>query len=224
MTTKLEVEGRMADVQALPRSGSWRSDRLYAYLREHWFRDDTDRIDAALWPDGPPTPGSALVEIGCGPGTYARRLAGRHPELRVIGIDRSHHQVDLAIHETLGAGLENCYFEVGDAERLPLPNASVDAVVASRLLMVLGDPERAIAEVHRILRPGGRYFVAEPRPGVLTALPSLAMHLVDGISGAAPRSPDDVELADLLGTQPWSCVIRSDDERYRYAVCQRSGE
>ncbi|MBA2265575.1 MAG: class I SAM-dependent methyltransferase [Chloroflexi bacterium] len=200
-----------------------RSDWLYAFMREHLFRDDTDRIDAALWPDRPPASGTRLVDIGCGPGTYTRRLAQRHPGLQAIGIDRSPRQLRRAQMRSRGA--TNCRFELGDALHLPLADVSVDVAIASRLLMVLRDPQRALAEIYRVLRPGGRCFIAEPRPGLRTALPTLAMRVVDGTPGEpteAPRVPDaDADWADLLNTQPWSCVNGHGDRRYRYAVCER---
>lgn len=196
-------------------------------MREHVFRDDTDRIDAALWPDGPPASGTRLVDIGCGPGTYTRRLAQRHPGLVAIGIDRSPRQLRRARDGARMAGIDNCRFELGDALGMPIADASVDAVLASRLLMVLTDPRRALAEIHRILRPGGRCFIAEPRPGLRAALPTLALRLVDGQHGAATHSPgvpcDDASWVALLRSQPWSCVVGSDDDRYRYAICERLG-
>lgn len=74
---------------------------LYAFCREHVFRDDTDRIIAALWPEGRPPAGNRLLELGCGPGFYARRLAARFAHLDVIGIDRSERQVR---HARAGGG------------------------------------------------------------------------------------------------------------------------
>lgn len=59
----------------------------------------------------------------------------------------------------------------GSAEALPLPDASVDAVVSTLVLCSVGDPARALAEVRRVLRPGGRFVfvehVAAPRASLL---------------------------------------------------------
>src|ERR1700758_2867524 len=60
---------------------------LYVFLREHVFRDDTKRMMAALWPERNPGPGTMVIEIGCGPGFYARRLAGYFPNLLITGVD-----------------------------------------------------------------------------------------------------------------------------------------
>src|SRR5262245_46049777 len=62
---------------------------VYAFCREHLFRDDTKRIIAALWPEGPPAPGTTLIELGCGPGFYSCRLGEHFREMLVTGVDRS---------------------------------------------------------------------------------------------------------------------------------------
>ena len=225
MATDIELERARADPYSSRTRSFDRSDWLYAFMREHCFRDDTDRIDAALWGGGRPDQGTLLIDIGCGPGTYTRRLAQRHPGLRALGIDHSPGQLNRARDHARQVGVANCRFELGDAMRLPLADESVDAAVASRLLMVLSDPARALAEIYRALRPGGRCFIAEPRPGLWTALPTMALRLLDRASTGVVHSPtvpgDDADWAALLNTQPWSCISESADRRYRYAVCER---
>src|SRR6266850_1916552 len=66
---------------------------LYAFCREHLFRDDTNRIIKALWQNKPPCSGLRVIELGCGPGFYSRRLAQRFPQINVTGVDRSLRQV-----------------------------------------------------------------------------------------------------------------------------------
>lgn len=211
-----------------------RHPRLYAFWREHLFRDDTERICRDLWPDASPPPGSVVLELGCGPAFYARRLAARFPSVRVVGLDRSEAQVHLALQGVARQGLPNCSVMVGDACALPLATASVDAVVVSRLLTVIGDREATITEVHRVLRPGGRVFLAEPRSSFRARLPLAAMRLADGLSGAARRAGafaaggESVQVMNaqafstLTDRQPWASVRRTADRWYQYAVCERA--
>src|SRR5438876_11735465 len=69
---------------------------LYAFCRERLFRDDTERIVTALWPNGGALPGTQLIELGCGPGFYSAQLAKRFPNIFVTGVDRAENQLTLA--------------------------------------------------------------------------------------------------------------------------------
>lgn len=205
---------------------------LYAFCRDHLFRDDTAKISAALWPSGPPPAKSSLLELGCGPGFYARRLAARHDHLRVTGIDRSGRQLRRARSLAAVHRLRNCAFEEGDALDLDRPDGSVDAVVVSRLLLVLSDREGVLAEMHRVLKPGGRCFVAEPRSALRAAAPLGALHLIARLDALRNhprgyREPDRIAVLDtggfeaLIGSQPWSGVRHWQDTWYQYAVCEK---
>lgn len=216
-----EVDRLSGDLGARWTDAPDRSGWIYAFLREHCFRDDTERISRSLWSTAHPPSGTRLVDIGCGPGTYARKIALLHPGLVTIGIDRSLQQLRRARRHVDGTGATNCLFEHGDAMALPFADASVDAVVASRLLMVLADPERALAEMYRILRRGGRCFIAEPRPGLWTRIPFAVMRIAGGFTQARVHATDDGAWVALLASQAWACVDRSEDRRYRYALCER---
>ena len=217
-----------ADLASLFDRCAW----LYAFCREHLFRDDTDRIASALWSGAPPV-GSTVLELGCGPGLYARRLAERFGQLRAIGIDRSERQLRRARARAAARGLASCRFEQGNVLALGWPSESVDAVIASRLFTVVAERERALAEMHRVLRPGGRCFVAEPCSMLRATLPLLAMWLVAGVLGpgdgnlggyheprrAAVLTAD--RFGGLIESQPWRRVWLWQDVGYRYAVCEK---
>ena len=206
---------------------------LYAFCRDRLFRDDTSRITEALWPSGAPTEGSALLELGCGPGFYARRLAGALPQLRVTGIDLSRGQLERARALAEADGLDNCRFERGDVYSLDRPDDSVGALVASRLFTILPDRGRALREMHRVLEPGGRCFVAEPLSALRASVPLHAMWLLAGtltLLGDGPRAYQEParvsvmtggEFDALVASQPWGAVRRWRDGRYQYAVSEK---
>lgn len=89
--------------------------------------------------------GGTLVDVACGTGLVSRELA--RSGLRVLGIDASHGMARMAAGRVPVA--------VGDSRRLPLPDASVDAVSLIWLLHLVGDAAPIVAECARVLRPGG---------------------------------------------------------------------
>ncbi len=106
--------------------------------------------------------GSHVLEIGCGMGDDARamaRLVG--PGGRVVGIDCSATMVEDAQRRTAGEALPVA-FEQGDAHALAFPDGTFDACRADRVLHHLDDPARAVAELARVAKPGGRVVAFEP--------------------------------------------------------------
>ena len=205
---------------------------IYAFCREHLFRDDTERIVAHLWPSGIPPAGATVVELGCGPGFYARRLAAHDRAVVASGLDRSPAQVAEARQRAEREGLGNCRFELGDVAAMPYRDQSIDALVAARLFVLVEDREQVLGEMHRVLRPGGRAFIAEPRHALYARLTLGLMRLADRLGG--PRiNPgadqgeeridvlDGAEFAALVASQPWRSVAHWADASYRYAVVQK---
>jgi ubiquinone/menaquinone biosynthesis C-methylase UbiE len=115
------------------------------------------RIERALV-----TPASSILDVGCGFGLETERLARLvAPGQPVAGIDESAHFIDLAKRKAAAAGLGIDY-SVGLAEALPYADASFDHVRAERLLIYLTDPDKAISEMKRVLKPGGVIAIIEP--------------------------------------------------------------
>jgi len=209
---------------------------LYAFCREHLFRDDTERIAAALWPDTSPPARTSLLEIGCGPGFYSCRLAGHFTQLQVVGIDRAEQQLRRARVRAVERGLDNCRFEQADVLTLRWRSAAFDAVVASRLFTILPERERALYEMFRVLRQGGRCFIAEPRSMLRAALPLHAMWLTARLLGYCRETPGSYReprrvvvlppagFRSLVESQPWESVEYRHDTWYQYAVCRKGGD
>ncbi|MBA2487150.1 MAG: methyltransferase domain-containing protein [Nitrospira sp.] len=206
---------------------------LYAFCREYLFHDHTGEIERSLWPDDGPAAGSRVIELGCGPGFYACRLAEHFHQLHVIGIDRSELLLTRARLRAQARRLTNCRFEKDDVLTLSRCTSTVDAMIASRLFTILAEREQALAEIYRVLRPGGRCFIAEPRSSLRAAAPLSLMWLcarllaLCGDRARVYREPSRVavmtecEFDRLIDSQPWKRVWHRQDAWYRYAVCEK---
>ncbi|RSM39645.1 methyltransferase domain-containing protein [Amycolatopsis balhimycina DSM 5908] len=98
-------------------------------------------------------PGTWVVDLGCGPGSITLGLAA---ESRVAGVDLDAGQVALARAAARRAGRSTVDFLVASAYDLPFADASVDVAFSHGLFEHLSRPANALAELRRILRPGGR--------------------------------------------------------------------
>jgi SAM-dependent methyltransferase len=107
-------------------------------------------------------PGHAVLDVGCGAGDVCVELAGRvGPSGRVCGVDVSEAMVAAARAAAGQAGRE-VDLRVATAYSLPFADASFDAVRAERVFQHLDDPGRALTEMVRVTRPGGRVMVFDP--------------------------------------------------------------
>ncbi|MEY2510246.1 MAG: hypothetical protein QOE26_1009 [Verrucomicrobiota bacterium] len=202
---------------------------LYIFCREKLFRDDTQRMIAALWPNGKPAPGEKIIELGCGPGFYSCGLAERFREISVLGVDRSPSQLSWAREKRNDRGLNNCRFQSDNVLELSHENDTFDVLIASRLFTVLPNRRRAVAEMYRVLRPGGRCFIAEPRWAFWASIPLFTMWLLAGLTHFKNgyREPSRArvlsmrEMNRLFATQPWRTIETWRDGRYQYALCEK---
>jgi ubiquinone/menaquinone biosynthesis C-methylase UbiE len=104
--------------------------------------------------------GDHVLDVGCGTGEDARTIAGQFPGVSVIGIDASEDKIREARARTLGLP-RPVDFRVGDAYALPFEDETFDACLADRVFHHLVDPEKALAEMARVTRPGGRVVVSD---------------------------------------------------------------
>jgi SAM-dependent methyltransferase len=107
-------------------------------------------------------PGMRLLDVGCGPGAITVGLAEAVAPGEVVGIDLQASQVDRARALASSRGVTNARFEVADIYRLPFPDRSFDAVFAHAVVMHLREPESALNEMRRVLRPSGLAGLRDP--------------------------------------------------------------
>lgn len=116
--------------------------------------------------------GMQVLDVGCGPGSITLGLAEVVIPGEVVGIDIRESQVQRASDLAAERGAANVRFEVGDVYRLSFPNRSFDAVFAHVVLMHLREPVQALAEIRRVLRPGGIAGIREPDFGAVLFTPA----------------------------------------------------
>ncbi len=108
-------------------------------------------------------PGEAVLDLGSGGGIdtiLAAREVG--PTGRAVGIDMLDEMVERATAHAREAGVEAwTEFRRGEMEDVPLPDGSVDVVISNGVINLSPRKSRVLAEIHRVLRPGGRLCVAD---------------------------------------------------------------
>ena len=114
------------------------------------------------WTMGRLSPGERVLDLGSGAGTdslVAAQMVGEQG--RVTGIDMTPEMLGKARAAATAMGVGNVEFLEGEAERLPFPDASFDAVVSNGVIDLIPDKDAVFAELFRVLEPGGRIQVAD---------------------------------------------------------------
>ena len=102
-------------------------------------------------------PQGNVLDLACGTGELALAIA-RKEGVRVTGLDLSKGMLEVARRRTEGQSITLIH---GDAQQLPLPDGSFDATTIAFGIRNVPDVPAALAEMHRVLRPGGRTFILE---------------------------------------------------------------
>lgn len=105
-------------------------------------------------------PFDVVLDAGCGSGAITRDIARAVPTGKVVGLDRVPRYVEFAREAAAAAQVLNAEFVVGNVLALPYPDNSFDVVWSKHVLQWMGERHRAMAEMCRVLKPGGRLVVA----------------------------------------------------------------
>jgi len=141
--------------------------RLLGY-QEEWLRTVPEEAIASFAGTGNPLslgtiqPGERVVDVGCGGGIdslIAARMAG--PTGQVIGVDMTPAMLARARNARARMGLTNLEFREGYGEALPVMDGFADVVISNGVLNLMPDKPAALAEMARVLKPGGRLQIGD---------------------------------------------------------------
>lgn len=107
----------------------------------------------------------SILDLGCGTGEITRRLASRYPQVRLIGIDILESNLAIARQEDVFSG--RIRYEQGDAFALKHPDSSFEFVVCRHVSQAVPDFPQVLAEITRVLKPGGWLHLLSEDYGML---------------------------------------------------------
>ena len=156
-------------------------------------------------------PEERVLDVACGTGlvTFAAAQA-IGPEGRALGVDISGHMIGGARRRAQERKAANVNFLRMDAEALELPDASFDVVLCALGLMYVPDPERALREMRRVLRPGGRIVIAvwgeRSRCGWSAVFPIVDAEVASDVCPLFFRLGQGDTLAELCGAATFEAI------------------
>jgi ubiquinone/menaquinone biosynthesis C-methylase UbiE len=145
-----------------------------------------------------------LVEFGCGTGFHTDTLAAKADQ--VVATDLAPGMLDVA-RSRVRAG--NITFEIQDIQQTSLPDASFDTSFVG-MVIHFTDPRRTLAEMHRVLKPGGRLILLNPDPkalGWFDGIRARVRMIFQGITRWRVKPPKD--FAHMLGERELCDLIQA---------------
>jgi arsenite methyltransferase len=166
----LDLLGAQSAEDAAPPKNTGAIQAAWASPIGSMLYDNTQALSRRLFAAmRPPTawlaipPGGIALDVGCGPGNITASLArAAGAGGLALGVDISRPMLARAVRAEAGP---HTGFLLADAQQLPLRDETVDAVVSMAALQLVPDPQVALAEMGRVLRPGGRLVVMVPTAG-----------------------------------------------------------
>lgn len=131
----------------------------------------------AIWPqeepifERHPLGDAKVLDVGCGTGEITARLAAKYPRASFVGIDLEEAHLQRARERAAEFG-GRVRFETGDAMALSYDDSSFNLAVCRHVIQAVPDPAVVLAEIHRVLKPGGRMHLISEDYGMLWCHPT----------------------------------------------------
>jgi ubiquinone/menaquinone biosynthesis C-methylase UbiE len=157
-----------------------------------------------------PCQGGEILDVGTGPGRIAIALCAAQPAARVLALDLAEAMLDLARRNVAAAGLTARIECVrGDAKGLSWPDGRFEAVISNTIVHHIPDPGPALAEIARLVAPGGTLFVRDlARPDTNEQVDSLVAAYA-GADTAAGQALFEASLRAALTVDEVRAIARS---------------
>ena len=133
---------------------NWSGSYEQSYTWQHFFSPVHDILQGHVLG----VQGKHILDVGCGTGDMLRRFSGERAA-RLVGLDQSEGM--LAKARELSAEEDKIAYLAGSAESLPFDDAEFDIVTSCIAFHHFPDPDTAVSEMYRVLKPGGRLFVCD---------------------------------------------------------------
>lgn len=196
-------------------------DATVTALAERFDIRAADPRQHQLWQDfltrAPQVAGARVLEVGCGTGIITTKIADLPGVAEAAGVDPSSGFIARARHRA-----PNLQFQVADGRALPFDDATFDGVVFATTLCHVPEPELALAEAHRVLRPGGYLLIYDgdyatttvalgahdPLQACAAAAVAALVHdpflvrRLTGLAGAAGFDPGDLRSHGYMDISP----------------------
>jgi demethylmenaquinone methyltransferase/2-methoxy-6-polyprenyl-1,4-benzoquinol methylase len=164
-------------------------------IDQGWRRQTVDALQLA--------PGHLVLDLATGTGDLAIQIAAREPAARVVGLDPSPKMLAVAARKIAGRPIA---LTLGDAAALPFPDGAFDGVSMAFGIRNVPDRSRALVEIARVVRAGGRVAIlelSEPRGGVMGPLARFHIHtLVPAVGGLLSGSREYRYLQESIARFP----------------------
>ncbi|MEU4620080.1 class I SAM-dependent methyltransferase [Actinoplanes sp. NPDC023801] len=161
-------------------------NRIADRYDRHWGQISCRRADADVLAAADRRP-VRVLDVGCGTGRLLAAAARRWPDAELIGVDPA-----AAMLRVARAKLPRASFAVAAAEQLPCPSGSVDLVLSTTAFGHWRDQAAGLAEIARVLTPGGLLVLAEHTP------PPRWLRRAAAVLGDLPQHRDEPEMRAML--------------------------
>ena len=175
-------------------------------------------------------PGLRVLDFGCGPGTISMGLASAVEPGELHGIDVEESQIEMARAAAAAGGHDNATFHTGNALDLPFEDDSFDVAHCHAVLMHIPDTRAALAEVKRVLKPGGVFscremigdstFFAPDVDDLTTGALATFLELLEANGGHAQMGKElkgvlvEAGFADIHAGASFECFATDGDVRF----------